>query len=120
MNYLKNRIKAFGYAFSGIKNSFMRETHLKLHLLSVILVVTLGLFLDVSKSDWLILSLAITLVIAFEMVNTAIENLCDMIQPEQDPKIKYIKDVAAGAVLVVCIFAVVAGLFVFLPYILKS
>jgi diacylglycerol kinase (ATP) len=116
MNYLKNRLKAFGYAFSGIRDSFLKETHMKLHLLSAVLVVALGLFLNVSKTDWLILALAIALVIAFEMINTAIEKLCDVIKPEQDPKIKYIKDVAAGAVLVVCVFALVAGFYVFLPY----
>jgi diacylglycerol kinase (ATP) len=120
MNYLKNRLKAFGYAFSGIRDSFLKETHMKLHLLSAVLVVTLGLFLDVSKSDWLILVLAITLVIAFEMINTAIEKLCDVIQPKHDPKIKYIKDVAAGAVLVVCGFAVAVGFYVFLPYLSKT
>ena len=119
MSYLKNRIKAFGYAFSGLKESFLKETHMKLHLASAVLVVAFGLFLNVSKTDWLFLSLAITIVIAFEMINTALEKLCDVMQPEQDPKIKYIKDVAAGAVLVVCIFAVVVGIFVFSPYILK-
>ena len=116
MNYLKNRLKAFAYAFSGIRDSLLRETHMKLHLAAAALVIALGLFLHVSKLDWLFLSLAITLVIAFEMINTAIEKLCDVIQPEQDPKIKYIKDVAAGAVLVACVFALVAGLYVFLPY----
>lgn len=119
MGYIKNRIRAFAYAFSGITQSFRQETHLKLHAVIALLVIGAGFFFTISKVKWIIVLITITLVIAFEMVNSAIEKLCDLVMPEQHPKIKYIKDVAAGAVLVVCFFAVIAGLFVFLPYVLK-
>lgn len=117
MSYFKNRIHAFGYAFSGIYQSFRQEIHLQLHAIIALLVIGLAVFLDVSKMEWIILVLAITLVIAFEMLNSAIEKLCNIVMPEKDPRIKYIKDVSAGAVLVVCVFAVAAGLIVFSRYI---
>jgi diacylglycerol kinase len=117
MSYFKDRINAFGYAFSGIYQSFRQETHLKLHAIIALLVIGLAVFFDVSKTDWIILLLAVTLVISFEMLNSAIEKLCNIVMPEQDPRIKYIKDVCAGAVLIICLFALAAGLFVFLRYI---
>lgn len=117
MSYFNDRVKAFGYAFSGILQAFRQETHLKLHLIIAILVIGLGFFFDLTKTDWIIILLSITLVISFEMFNSVIEKLCDIVLPEQHPKIKYIKDVAAGAVLVASLFALIAGLLVFLPYI---
>lgn len=116
MSYFKDRIKAFGYAFSGVFQCFRQETHLKLHAVIALLVIGLAVFFDVSKTDWIRLLLAVTLVIAFEMLNSAIEKLCNIVMPERDPRIQYIKDVSAGAVLVVCIFAVVAGVSVFSKY----
>jgi len=116
MSYFKNRISAFGFAFAGIAQSFRQETHLKLHAIISILAIGLAFFFNVSKIDWIILLACITLVICLEMFNSALEKLCDLVMPEQHPKIKYIKDVAAGAVLVACFFAVVAGILVFLPY----
>lgn len=117
MSYFNNRLKAFGYAFTGIFQAFRQETHLKLHAIIALLVIGSGLFFNVSRTDWVILLLSVTLVIVLEMINSAIEKLCDLVMPEQHPKIKYIKDVSAGAVLIVCIFAVIAGLLVFLQYV---
>jgi diacylglycerol kinase len=50
------------------------------------------------------------------MLNSALEKLCDLVMPEQHVKIKYIKDVAAGAVLIACVFAVIVAILVFYPY----
>ena len=58
----------------------------------------------------------ITIVICLELVNSALERLCDRLIPEKDLKVKYVKDVAAGAVLVASIFSIIIGLMVFLPY----
>ncbi len=112
-------MRAVRVALSGVFQAFKKETHLKLHLIISLIVVNMGFLLHISKTDWLFLLLAIALVISLEMINSVIEKLCDIIKPEQDPKIKYIKDVAAGAVLIACVFAMIVGILVFLPY-LKS
>jgi diacylglycerol kinase (ATP) len=117
MTYIKNRIKAFSYAFSGIAQSFGAEAHLKLHAVIALMVIAAGFFFNVTKIEWFMLVLCISLVIAFEMLNSALEKLCDLVMPDQHPKIKYIKDVAAGAVLIVCLFALIVGGIVFIPYI---
>lgn len=116
MSYFRDRIKAFGYAFSGIYQSFRQETHLMLHAISTIFVIGLGFFFEITKTEWVIILLSITLVILSEMFNSALEKLCDFVMPEKHPKIKYIKDVSAGAVLIACVFALIAGLIIFLPY----
>ncbi|PBQ34345.1 diacylglycerol kinase [Sphingobacteriaceae bacterium] len=116
MGYFKNRINAFGYAFSGIYQAFRQETHLKIHAVIALLVIGLAAFFEVCNEHWILLLLAITLVIALEMLNSAVEKLCNIIKPELDPRIKYIKDVSAGAVLIVCLFAVAAGIIVFSHY----
>ena len=116
MEYFKNRIKAFGFAFSGFRQSFAQEAHLKIHAVIALFVIGLAFFFDISRTEWIVVLLSITLVICLEMFNSAIEKLCDLVMPEQHPKIKYIKDVAAGAVLVACIFAAIAGGLVFWPY----
>jgi diacylglycerol kinase (ATP) len=116
MSYFNDRIKAFGFAFSGLFQAFKQEVHLKLHLVIAFLVIGLGFFFDITKADWIIILACITLVISFEMFNSVIEKLCDIVMPGQHPKIKYIKDVAAAAVLVASLFAFIVGLMVFLPY----
>ena len=50
-----------------------------------------------------------------EIFNTAIESMMDHLSPEKHPRVKYIKDLAAGAVLVAAITAIIAGLIIFIP-----
>lgn len=116
MNYFKNRVKAFRFAFAGIFNAFREESHLKLHGIAALFVTGLGFLFDISKTEWLFVVSAMCLVIAFEMLNSAVEKLCDLLVPQQHPVVKYVKDVSAGAVFIVCVFAVAVGLMVFVPY----
>lgn len=117
MGYIENRLSAFKYAFSGLGQAFRNETHLKLHGLITLVVVNFGFYCQLGKTEWFMILGCITLVICLELLNSALERLCDRLVPETDPKIKYVKDVAAGAVVVACIFAVIIGLMVFLPHI---
>lgn len=119
MNYLKNRIKAFGFAFSGIYQALKTETNLKLQAIIAALVILAGFYFSITKLEWLGISLCIILVICFEMFNSAIEKLCDLYSTEKNEKIKYIKDVCAGAVLVVSVFSAIYGCAIFWPYIHK-
>lgn len=56
-------------------------------------------------------------VLAAEIFNTAIEKICDLIHPEFDERIRFIKDVSAGAVLLMAIVSVAVGVFVYWKYI---
>ena len=117
MGYLKKRLLAFGFAFSGLFQAFKSEKHLQLHLIIAALVIAAGFYFSISKTEIFVVAGCIALVISLELINSAIEKLCDLYSTEHNPKIKYIKDVSAGAVLVASFFAAAAGLIIFWPYI---
>lgn len=113
------RIKSFGFAFEGLMTFFKTQHNAWIHLTVVILAITIGYFLDINNTEWLFVALAITLVFASEMFNTAIEFLCDKISPDIDPQIKKVKDVAAAAVLLTSFFAITTGGIIFIPKLIE-
>lgn len=116
----RDRISSFKYAFKGIKVLLWAEHNFRIHLVAAIIVVVLGLYLDVAKFDWLWLILAISLVLISEAINTAIEYLVDLIEPNHNPLAGKIKDIAAGAVLISAITSIIIGLIVLLPYLIET
>jgi diacylglycerol kinase len=108
-------IAAFRHAVNGILWFFKVERNAKIHFICTVLVVVFGLILSVSKLDWLFLTVAIISVWVTELINSAIEMLCDYVQPERHASIKIVKDLAAGAVLLAAIGSVIIGGVVFLP-----
>ena len=114
----KNRdvVSSLEFAFTGIFTAFIEERNLRKHVLSALAVIVAGLIFDLSAIEWLFLFLSIFLVIAFEIVNSAIENVVDLASDYHfSMRAKNAKDMAAGAVLVVSGFAVVTGLIIFVP-----
>ncbi len=114
---IKSRLSSFTYAFSGIKMAIRTEANMKIHLFVTTLVLFAAVLFDVTRMHWMILLLCIGWVLMAEMINSSIEALCDFTTKEQHPKIKLIKDMAAGAVLISAIVASIVGLLIFLPYI---
>lgn len=113
MNYFKKRIQAFGFAFSGLLAAFKTEAHLKIELLATVFIIACGFYFKINKAEWLIVILCCGLVIASELFNTAIEKLCNLISPQQNPTVKFIKDVSAAAVLILSVMAVIVALIIF-------
>jgi diacylglycerol kinase len=87
--------------------------------LATVLAVIMSILLKLSSAEWIFIIMAIAMVWTAELFNTAIEALCDMIMLEKHPKIKFIKDVAAAAVLVSALAALLTGLIIFLPKLIK-
>jgi len=114
-NFLNKERKSFGYAFKGIWSGIMSETHIRIHLVMMILVVLFGWILNISFYEWLICFLCFGVVIGAELFNTAVELLVDLISPQKQPVAGKIKDIAAGAVLVTAVFAAIIGLLIFVP-----
>jgi diacylglycerol kinase len=110
-----NRIQSFHYAFVGIWYTLRTQRNAQIHVGITILIVTLGLNLELTLTEWATLVLTTGFVIAAEMLNTAIEAAMDVATPDYHPQIKVVKDVAAGAVLVAAMTAVVVGLFILGP-----
>ncbi|MBE7018455.1 MAG: diacylglycerol kinase family protein [Ruminococcaceae bacterium] len=110
--------KSFTYAAKGIAEVYKREQNFKVHTLAAMVALFLGWFFKVSPWEWCFLAVVIALVMAAEMVNTAMENLCDVTHPEKNETIRVVKDVSAGMVLVCAIGALVVGIVIFLPKII--
>lgn len=120
MNHTKHfsftsRIKSFKYAFTGLKTLFQAEPNAWIHISAAVITVGLGFFCRINSLEWLFVITAIALVIAAELINTALEVLCDFVQPEKHEAIKKVKDLAAGAVLVLSAGAFLGGLILFIP-----
>ena len=112
--------KSFGYALKGIGTVFKEEFNARVHFLAAMVAVVLGFVLKVAWFEWVILILVIGGVFAMELINTSIEELADLYSREHNPKIKKIKDLAAGAVLVAAITALIIGIIIFLPKIMAQ
>ncbi len=94
------------------------EFSFKIQTMCGIIIVAISYLLGVSKIEFLILVLTIGAVLAVEALNTAIEELCDHVTPEEHPKIGMVKDLGSGASLLIGIAAIVIGLIIFIPYLL--
>ncbi len=103
---MKKQLKSFKAAFEGFFDSVKSEGHLRFHLVASFYVILFSFFYDFSAAQWAVLLLLIGAIFSAELINTAIENACDRITGEIDPKIKAAKDASAAAVLVLAIFAV--------------
>lgn len=113
---IAKRISSFGYAFRGLGFMLRTQHNAWIHLAATAAVIGAGAWLKISGDDWRWIILAVGFVWVAEIVNTAFEHLCDVVQPEFHVSVKAAKDVAAGAVLVAAVVAAVIGLTVFLPY----
>lgn len=111
--------RSLNQAWRGILYTWKTEGHFQFHLFAAITVVSLAWWIEVSRFDWLILILAIGSVMGAELMNTALEIVVDMVQPNFHPLAGMAKDVAAGAVLVTAIQAVVIGMVVFFPRVFR-
>ncbi len=100
---------SFGYAFAGLTAAWRSQPNVRIHLLVAAGVVAAGLLLRIAPAGWAIVALAIGLVVAAELFNTALEAVVDLVSPQDHPLAKRAKDVAAAAVLVAALAAVAAG-----------
>jgi diacylglycerol kinase len=107
---------SFGYAIKGILVAFKEQRNLKVHTAIAIIVIVAGFYFSVQSWEWVVLLLCIGIVISLELMNSAIENLVDLVTQERKPLAGKVKDIAAGAVLVVSIAALIIGVIIFLPH----
>ncbi len=111
-----NRVR---YALQGWITFFRREANGQIQLFIAVMVIVAGFALRVSVTDWMILLSCMGVVISLEMINSAMEKICDHVNPKIHPSIKTIKDIAAGAVLWSAVIAAIIGLLIFIPRIIS-
>ncbi len=111
----KTWFQSANVAIEGIIYSVKTERHMRYHLYAALSALILSLVLNISRSDFTLLCMAIILVIVTEMLNTAIEKTVDMISEEFHPKAKLVKDIAAGVVLVASVGALILAYLILYP-----
>jgi diacylglycerol kinase len=117
VNYsLTALISAFRYAFVGVGYLFRTQRNAQIHSLIGACAVALGGFLGLARWEWLALILTVTLVLAAEGVNTAVEAAVDVATSSYHPLARIAKDVAAGTVLICAIASVIVGCIIFIPH----
>lgn len=112
---MRKRIKSFGYAGRGIRVVFRSEPNMRIHIVVGLLVLICGFIFKISIIEWILCLLCFGLVLGAEMMNTAIENVVDLVSPNHHILAGKAKDIAAGAVLICAIISVIIGLLIFVP-----
>lgn len=112
------QLRSFGFAFKGILQLFRTQQNARVQLLVSIIVILASAWFSIEKWEWCVVILCIGIVTGMEAINTAIEKLCDKLHPGLSESIGLVKDVAAGAVLIVSIIAVIVGLIIFVPHLI--
>lgn len=109
-------LRCIGYAARGIATAVKTQRNAQLHIIAALIVIAAGIYLGINRQDWLWITLAVCLVWMAELINSAFEYLCDLVQPDYHEAVKHAKDIAAGAVLIAVVTAIIIGLIVFAPY----
>jgi len=109
-------LTGFEFAWRGVSHVFRTQRNARVQLAVGILVAIAGFVFGISQSEWIAILLCVTIVLAAEAINTALECLADAVHPGRHPLVGKAKDAAAGAVLLCAIGAALVGLIIFLPY----
>ena len=116
----KRFTKSFGYAEEGIRYAFYHEQNIIVMFIAGIIAIVLGIVFNISYLERLVIILLIGMVLALELLNTAIEAVVDLHDGEKRSHYgKVAKDCASGAVAIASIFAFIVGLIVFVPHIVR-
>ncbi|MDP4284830.1 MAG: diacylglycerol kinase family protein [Bacteroidota bacterium] len=108
-------LKSFLVAFEGLKDCFLHEKNFQVQFTIAILVTAAGIYFSISSMEWIILLICFAVVLSFEIINSAIEKLCNMVCSDYNLSIKKIKDMSASAVLFSAIISFIIGCIIFLP-----
>ncbi len=99
-------LKSFIYAIRGLKTVWNEERNFRLETVASVLVLLLAYFYRFSYFETIAVVIAVVLLLGAEILNTAIEDICNKVEPKQDEVIRKIKDTAAAFVLTVLIGAI--------------
>ena len=112
-------IKSIKYSLDGLFYAYRYEQSLWIHGAAVILAIILGFSFQIRLAEWAIIFIALGIILALELINTAIEAAVDLTTTEYHPLAKVAKDCGSAASFVMSIVSVVISLFVFGPYFLE-
>ncbi len=113
--FLKGRLQSLGHALHGLRHLASGEHNFKIQLAISLGVTAAGWLVGLSRNEWMLQTLAIGLVLGAEAMNTALELLCNYVQPSRDQRIGLVKDIAAAGVTIAAIASAIVGLLIYIP-----
>ncbi|HEY0045993.1 MAG TPA: diacylglycerol kinase family protein [Flavobacterium sp.] len=113
--YFSGRFKSVGFAAKGAFKLITTEHSVMTQFFIAIVMVGLGFYFDISRTEWMLQTITTGMVLGVEGLNTAIEKICDFIHPAYHERIGFIKDISAGAVMLVALSAIAVGLMIYVP-----
>lgn len=102
-------LQRLGFAFSGMASAFRAERSVRVQVFATAVVLGVLVYVRPAASWWALITLAVVIVLAAELFNTAVEELADHLHPQQHARIKIVKDLAAAAVLAASLGAIGVG-----------
>jgi undecaprenol kinase/diacylglycerol kinase (ATP) len=108
-------LKSLNYAWQGIKYCLRFEKNFRTQAIIVLITLLCGILFTINFNEWIIIIFCWALVLALEIINTAIEKLSDIVNASIHPVIKQVKDLSAGALLLASIMSFIIGCIIFLP-----
>lgn len=111
--FILSLVDSFNYAINGLITAVGTERNIKIHYGAAIVALFSSLFFDLTRVEYMVLLITITLVIAAELFNTAIEKTIDLITPEYNDLAKVVKDVSAAGVLIAALNSIAVGYLLF-------
>lgn len=111
--------KVFKNAFDGIFQTIQTERNFRIQLVIAILVIVASIFFRITTLEWIVLTITIFIVLALELMNTAVEKVVDLVTAKYHPLAKIAKDSAAASVLIFSIGAAIIGCIIFVPKIIE-
>lgn len=109
---------SFVNALRGVFYMLQSERNFQIEFLALLINLFLIFYLQLSSLDTILILMVSFGVLSAEIFNTAIEKMCDVIQPEFDKRIGFIKDISAGAVILMTTASVIVGIIVYWKYII--
>jgi diacylglycerol kinase (ATP) len=115
---MKKFILSVGFALKGLKYAFTSQQNFRIQTSIALIAIALGLYFNLSASEWHWIMLCIAMVLVMELFNTGIETLTDLVSPGYNKLAGHVKDISAAGVLIMAIFTLITGIIIFLPKIL--
>ena len=111
--------RSFLFAVQGFRTAVRTERNIKVMLCGAVFALCMGCALRFEPLEWAIVLLCCGVVVAAELMNTAVETVVDLVSPEYHPLAGRAKDIAAGAVWSLCLIVAIVGIIIFVNAFLR-
>ena len=116
MSDLRRLISKFRYAFNGFVHGLKYDLSIRVQCVLAVMAVAVSLIMHFTTEELAIVMLFCALIISLEFINSSIERIMNLEEPEISKSVKHIKDMAAAGVLTASFFALVVGLMFFIRH----